>query len=395
MAKTNEGLRAIIRANPNKSNKELVDIVYKELGRTYTESGIKSQKKRMSNSVEAPTPVEQTPQELIEKDRAFARLKQSQKVVDKKYNSLLEEVEELEKKLEIAIQSKDFKTSVIDYKVSDNNGEAVAFAIASDWHIEEQVRPEKVNGLNVFNLEIAKQRSEEFFQNTVRLLKKEQKDVKINTLVLALLGDFISSNIHEELLENCLLRPAEAIIFAEELLASGIEYILKHTEVKLIIPCCVGNHTRITRKVHISTEQGNSLETIMYAHLSRYFEKEKRVKFIIAQGYHQYLTVFDNYTIRFHHGHAMRFAGGVGGIYIPARKAIAQWQKIKYANLDVFGHFHNYKIDGDLFVLNGSLIGYNAFAVAIAADYERPRQAFFLVDKKRGKTVHVPITFSI
>lgn len=50
MAKTNEGLRAIIRANPNKSNKELVDIVYKELGRTYTESGIKSQKKRMQQT---------------------------------------------------------------------------------------------------------------------------------------------------------------------------------------------------------------------------------------------------------------------------------------------------------------------------------------------------------
>ncbi len=333
--------------------------------------------------------------EKIQEDRKVVQLSRSKSETDKKYKMLLEETERVRKELEIALATEDFKTSVIDYRVSSGSSEAVAFAIASDWHLEELVAPEKVNGLNKYNLEIAKQRAEEFFQNTVRLLSKEQKDVKIDTLVLALLGDFISSNIHDELLENCLLRPAEAIIFAEELIASGIEYILAHTKVKLIIPCCVGNHTRITRKVHISTEQGNSLETIMYSHLSRYFEKNKRVKFVIAQGYHQYLTVFESYTVRFHHGHAMRFAGGVGGIYIPARKAIAQWQKVKYANLDVFGHFHNYKIDGDLFVLNGSLIGYNAFAVAIAADYERPRQAFFLVDKKRGKTVHVPITFSI
>jgi hypothetical protein len=91
----------------------------------------------------------------------------------------------------------------------------------------------------------------------------------------------------------------------------------------------------------------------------------------------------------------MSYGGGVGSIYIPVRKAIAQWQKIKPANLDVFGHFHNYKIDGDLFVLNGSLIGFNAFALAIKADYEKPRQAFFLIDKKRGKTVHCPIMFSV
>lgn len=333
--------------------------------------------------------------EKIQEDRKVVQLSRSKSETDKKYKMLLDETERVRKELEIALATEDFKTSVIDYRVSSGNSEAVAFAIASDWHLEELVAPEKVNGLNEYNLEIAKQRAEEFFKNTVLLLSKEQKDVKIETLVLALLGDFISSNIHDELLENCLLRPAEAIIFAEELIASGIEYILAHTKVKLIIPCCVGNHTRITRKVHISTEQGNSLETIMYSHLSRYFANNKRVKFIIAKGYHQYLTVFDTYTVRFHHGHSMRFAGGVGGIYIPARKAIAQWQKVKYANLDVFGHFHNYKIDGDLFVLNGSLIGYNAFAVAIAADYERPRQAFFLVDKKRGKTVHVPITFSV
>lgn len=331
----------------------------------------------------------------IQEDKKVQKLSRSKTETDKKYKLMLEENELLRKELDIALASRDFKGSTIEYKVSTGKSEAVAFAIASDFHLEEIVSPEKVNGLNEFNLQIAKKRAKEFFQNTVRLLEKEQKDVRIDTLVLALLGDFISSNIHDELLENCALRPAEALIFAEELLAGGIEFILEHTKVNLIIPCCVGNHSRITAKVHTSTEQGNSLETIMYAHLARYFEKEKRVKFIIAKGYHQYLTIFDNYTIRFHHGHAIQYAGGVGGIYIPARKAITQWQKAKHADLDVFGHFHNYKIDGDLFVLNGSLIGFNAFALRIKADYEKPRQSFFLIDKKRGKTVQCPILFSV
>jgi len=51
---------------------------------------------------------------------------------------------------------------------------------------------------------------------------------------------------------------------------------------------------------------------------------------------------------------------------------------------------HQFK-DGGNFICNGSLIGYNAFALSIKADYEKPKQAFFLVDKKRGKSIVAPI----
>ena len=37
------------------------------------------------------------------------------------------------------------------------------------------------------------------------------------------------------------------------------------------------------------------------------------------------------------------------------------------------------------FVVNGSMIGYNAFAVAIKAAYEPPSQVLFAVHSKRGK----------
>ena len=40
-------------------------------------------------------------------------------------------------------------------------------------------------------------------------------------------------------------------------------------------------------------------------------------------------------------------------------------------------HFHQLKNGGN-FITNGSLIGYNAFAIQIKADYEPPRQKFFM-----------------
>ena len=86
----------------------------------------------------------------------------------------------------------------------------------------------------------------------------------------------------------------------------------------------------------------------------------------------------------------MKYGGGVGGIFIPAYKSIAQWNKAKKADMDVFGHFHQQK-DGGNFISNGSLIGWNSYAIRIKADYEKPSQTFFLIDKQHFKTITTKI----
>lgn len=333
-----------------------------------------------------------TSAEQIRYDRQLFSAKSEGKASQKKYRLLLQENDYLQKKLDIALQLKASKRTpiVFEHKIGTIDSEAVAFAIASDWHIEETVRPETVDNLNSYSVAIAEKRIEQFFQNTLKLVRKEQKATKIDTLVLALLGDFISGNIHDELLENCSLRPADAIVHVEKLILAGIKYLLQHSELKLVIPCHVGNHTRMTKKVHISTETGNSLETIMYYQLKNYFAGNPRVEIIIAPGYLSYHKVYD-FNVCFQHGHAVRFQGGVGGLTIPLNKAIAQWEKARHADLYVLGHWHT-RTDGGNAIVNGSLIGYNAFAQFIKASYEKPSQVFFLVDKKRGcKTVVCPI----
>jgi hypothetical protein len=41
--------------------------------------------------------------------------------------------------------------------------------------------------------------------------------------------------------------------------------------------------------------------------------------------------------------------------------------------------------------MNGSLIGYNAYAKKIGASYDQPKQGFFLIDKHRGKSLVAPV----
>lgn len=338
---------------------------------------------------------EKTPEQTIKKHKEVYETKQERSKEKKALQYLIKENDQLKLEKNALLEIKEnLKPYKFDFTIDDKKGESVAFAIASDWHIEEEVRPETVNGLNKYTLHIAEQRAEQFFINTLKLVKKEQHETKIETLVLALLGDFITGNIHEELLETCQLRPIDASIMAMNLISGGIDYLLKNSTLKLVIPCAVGNHTRITKQVHIGTEQGNSLETFLYHTLKDKYKDNKRVEFLIAEGYLSYLTVW-NFTVCFQHGHAIKYGGGVGGLTIPMNKAVAQWEKLRHADLYVAGHWHQF-FDGGNFIINGSIIGYNPFAIWIKANFERPKQAFFLVNKKyNSKTVVIPIMFNV
>lgn len=334
-----------------------------------------------------------TPKQQIERDRQLNRYRTDRRSIEVKYNELLKKHELTEEQLRIALNAGDIQIQEIPPPINNQKSEATAVIVASDWHLEEEVRPESVTHRNAFNLTTAEARVQAFWQNATKLLKKEQQGAEITDCVIALLGDFISSNIHEELLELCLLPPMDAVIFAEEMIANGIQYMLDNTEgVNFTIPCVVGNHTRITKRQRHATEHGNALETVIYHHLARHFSGEPRVKFFITKAYHTYVEIYD-YTLRFHHGHNIRYGGGIGGITIPVNKAIAQWQKIRHADLDVFGHWHQF-LDGGNFISNGSLIGFNAYALSIKAGYEPPRQTFFLIDKRHGKSMVTPIFLS-
>lgn len=308
-------------------------------------------------------------------------------------NELLEKIDSLERELDAVAQ---IKVTPQEYKIhgkSDVQIEAVPFIIASDWHVEEIVKKDTVSGLNEFTLEIAERRINYFFKNAVKLLQISRKDVVVKNAVIALLGDFISGNIHEELLENTSMRPVEAMLWVQRRLIGGIKYILENTDLDFIIVCHPGNHPRITKRIHISNESGNSLEYFMYHNLRSVFENEKRLTFIIAEGYHTYLNLFGR-TIRFHHGHSIKFNKNVGGIFPTVYKAIMQWNKGRHADLDVFGHFHQMRNGGN-FICNGSLIGYNAFAIFITAEYERPRQKFFLFTSTGEVTQECPIFLDV
>lgn len=331
-----------------------------------------------------------TVEEEVKADREIRKLKQGSSQSDKKVKYLLEQVEDLEGELEAALEIKHSASGTpISIRAKGSKSESTAIWLASDWHVGEKVTMGQTNGLNEYTPEIAKARAEAYFRNGLKLTNMSGKEVEIKTIVLALLGDFITGHLHLDAVENNYLAPVEETIYAQNLIISGIEYILANSNYEIIAPCHSGNHGRTTKFSHFGSENGHSLEYFMYCSIANYFRNEKRVKIMIPEGAHSYLDVY-GYTIRFLHGHDVKFGGGVGGLTIPLNKAIAQWDKARPAYITCLGHFHQ-RFDGGSFMANGSLIGYNAFALSIKASAEKAAQQFFLIDSKRGKTLVAPI----
>lgn len=330
----------------------------------------------------------------VNRDLELLRTKEGKTTADRKVKEYIRQIAKLNDVIESFEKVKPVNTFTIKPRHSVSRGEATVVVLASDWHVEECVRPETINGLNEHNMAIAKQRATEFFQASLRLTQILQKDVEIKTMILALLGDFITGDIHEEMMETSEVEPVLAIIEVQKWIASGIQFILDNSELSLVIPCHSGNHARTTKETRYATEAGHSLEYLMYHMLADHFRGNKRVKFIIPRSYHSFVRVYDD-VIRFHHGHMLRYGGGVGGLTIPVNKAIAQWNKSnRDVTIDCFGHWHT-RFDGGNFIANGSNIGFNAFAVAIKASYDKPSQTLFLIDKKRSKTCVWPILYSV
>lgn len=259
--------------------------------------------------------------------------------------------------------------------------DATAVVVLSDWHVEEHVDPATVSGLNEFTLAIADRRIAELRSRFARLVEHERGITKIDRIVVCVLGDFISNIIHEDTAELAQLGPLAALRWAGERLRGFIDMAASLAK-EVVVVTATGNHGRTTMKPRVATENDHSFEQHLYLTMADQ-EKNGNVQWVISQGYLNTVNL-QGFVLRAHHGHAIRYGGGVGGIAIPANKAISQWNRAARADLDVFGHWHQWSWINNRYVSNGSLIGHSAYAVRIKAEYEYPCQSFIVIDHGRN-----------
>lgn len=254
--------------------------------------------------------------------------------------------------------------------------------IASDFHIEETVKASTVLGLNEFNIDIAEKRVKNYFANAIYMVKKHS----INNLVVGLLGDFIGGYIHDELAQTNSQTPMQGISTIKSWLISGLKAMhdqLPNIEKFVVVGIC-GNHARTTKRMQFANGFAMNFEYFLYKDIEQTLTLMGLTKFefIIPESEFAYLDIYGR-KILMCHGHQVKSAGGVGGLFPPMLRWFGKLNQTIKVDKVFLGHFHQ-SIYTKEFCVNGSVKGYDAYACGMGLAYEEPKQTFVVLNKKRG-----------
>ena len=277
-----------------------------------------------------------------------------------------------------------FEKYDIGFKPSiGKNGINYAIALFSDAHIEETVLPASVLGKNEYNLKIAEERISSYFRNLTRCIIKDG----VEELIFASLGDTISAFIHEELAQTNGLTPSEATIKAQSLIYCGLEFLCNNTKLNSIkFIGIVGNHSRTTKKIQHSNGYKLSYEWIMYQNIKNMCEINKLpIEFIIPESEMAILDMPDKQRFIFVHGYQIKSGGSgtVCGIYPALNRLAMKWDRTFNQDKIYLGHFHSC-VSIPNATVNGSIIGFNSFALSNGFPCEKPAQMYEVFNTERG-----------
>ena len=184
------------------------------------------------------------------------------------------------------------------------------------------------------------------------------------------------------------LTPIEATLKAQSLLFSGLEYLVKNTSVKHIkFIGIVGNHSRTTKKIQHSNGYKMSYEWLMYKNIENQSKLlNLPIEFCIPESEMAIVEVpciasFANgKKFIFIHGFQIKGGSGISGVLPSLNKMALKWERIFHQDKVYLGHFHNFMSLTNIGV-NGSIIGYNTYALTNAMFYEKPLQLYDLYDE--------------
>lgn len=263
----------------------------------------------------------------------------------------------------------------------------------SDLHWGEVVHPAQINGVNKFNVAIAKERMGVAVQEAINLLRIISPKMEYPGIVLALGGDMISGNIHDELTATNELNSMPAVLDLYGELV-GVIKLMADTFGKVMVPCVTGNHGRDTTKIWGKDRHHTSFDWLLFRFLAKHFEADKRVTFYIPDGPDAYYRV---YNTRYLLTHGDQFRGGDGmiGALGPIirgdhRKRSRNGQIDMAYDVMMLGHWHSY-LHLSRLIVNGSLKGYDEYAYSNNFGFEVPQQALWITHPKHGITFRMPV----
>lgn len=263
----------------------------------------------------------------------------------------------------------------------------------SDFHWGEVVHPSQINGVNRFNMTIARERLRYTVETAIQLCKIVDRGMDYPGIVVPLGGDMVSGNIHEELTATNELNSMPVVL---DLYGQLVSAITRLADVfgHVFLPCVGGNHGRNTTKVWAKDRNHTSFDWLLYQFLAKHFERDRRVTFYIPDGPDAAYQIYDHrYLLT--HGDQFRGGDGMIGALGPIIRGDHK-KRSRNSQIDmeydtmICGHWHQLMMLTRL-IVNGSLKGYDEYAYAGNFPFESPTQGLWITHPRHGITFRMPV----
>tara|TARA_R110002051_G_scaffold325117_1_gene425847 strand:+ start:4057 stop:5391 length:1335 start_codon:yes stop_codon:yes gene_type:complete len=248
--------------------------------------------------------------------------------------------------------------------------EQTVIAPLTDTHVGEAVFKEQMMGLNTYDFDVFNQRLYGWANQVLNLVNYRRNIAPVNDLIVPMLGDMISGDIHEELARSNIANCMEQMIRGANLIAQALMFLAPHFET-IKVPCVVGNHGRMTRKPPMK-DKYLDWDYMLYQWVATFCKNQDNLVFEIPKSYLHIFSVYDH-NILIMHGDSVSGAGSNASITgaISKLRGVLQYkenmdeEEIRFDSA-MIGHFHRIdEIDigtGELHIC-GTMKGPDEFAL--------------------------------
>lgn len=281
-------------------------------------------------------------------------------------------------------------------KTVENHGTLLAFL--SDTHYGETIGLAEMGGYNKYNLAIAEMRTREFFERTVRLARDYFAGVKYDGIVLAIGGDLVSGDIHDELQQSNEKSTLDTTVWAIPRLYAGIEMWRKEFGAVHVVSA-PGNHGRDDKVPRYKGRSAHNADSHIVKIVAMQFEGSGDVTFEIPESLDSTFSI-GQWNFGLEHGDELskNFSGSaeigwlgplIRGTNRKVNAYAAEGKRLDYC---LWGHGHQLiPVPSRGVIGNGSICGYNEFARGRKFRPEPPLQSLMLVDPVHGVTIPAPV----
>jgi hypothetical protein len=260
-------------------------------------------------------------------------------------------------------------------------------AHVTDWHVGEVVKPEHIEEFGQANYECACRRVRQFGQQLVTKAELTRHAYQIDELHVIGTADWISGDIHDELVRTNEFPAPVAAVKAGFLLGEFLTRLSPHYARVVVNIITAGNHDRLTRKSQCADGGLNSWGYVV-CHIAKQFVAQyPNIEVRIHTALSAIVDVANTkYLIS--HGDGIKGTWGIPYYGVERKKmkeatARMNMDPSKHFDKIVIGHFHSALNHSD-WMIGGSLSGTTEFDHK-EGRHAKPHQTAWFVHPKHGE----------